>query len=349
MIDWLKVELFCSHKDLIRGDTFACWTDDGEIKWETTGAKAFQGSWDSRIQIKTLKDPIRPIPIDFGNNTHSISIEGNFVKFFQGHNVDGSDDIHGLIFRMLRFLIEDSPELGLTPTRFDRKSWDDGIIKIKRVDITESFQLGSDELVETWLKGTTTLAQVAYKGRSVYTQGTVYFGKHSRHWSMKFYNKHKELGSKGHRLPEEFAGLRDKMLGIVRGELVFRIKKLEKLQLEYLRAWQPETPGLIYQEYIGKMMLGSRIKVKSCEFDDMKPGIKKAYTMWKDGNDLAQHYSRAQMYRLKKELLEGYNVDITAPRPTKAEVIPLVTYVHAKSWNAGPEWELFDPRKTGIK
>ena len=342
MIDWIKIELFCNHKTPINGDTIACVDPDGLVKWSTKAALGVVGSFDTRIQVRTLPRPIRPIPIDFGNNTHTISVEGNFVKFFQGHNVDGTNNLRGLILHMMDYLVNECPELELNPTELDKKGWLSGNIKIKRVDITESFDLGTDEAVESWLKGTTTNAQVAYKGRSVYTQGTVYFGKNSRHWSMKFYNKYSELKAKGHRLPEEFHSQHEKMRGILRGELVFRIKKLEKLGLEYLNAWQTTTPFELYEEYIGKMMLGSRIKVSSEELDNMPRGLRSAYILWKDGNDVTQLYSRAQMYRIKKGLLE-YGIDVTACRPTKAEVIPLVTYVHAKSWHAGKEWELFEP------
>ena len=214
MIDWIKLRLLCNHKYEISGDKLLTIDLDGKVKWEMKKARGIQGSHDSRIFIKSIQTPLTPrIAVDLDNRTHTLEVEGNFVKFFQGHNIDGSEDIHGLIMRMMDHL-QKIPELELAPTEWDKKSWQNGFIKIHRVDVTRSFDLGSNEAVESWLKGTQVNAQVQYKGRSVYQQGTVYFGKHSKHWSMKFYNKSAELKAKGHKLPYELLGLGDQIKGV---------------------------------------------------------------------------------------------------------------------------------------
>ena len=351
MIDWLKIEIFCQHKYPISGDKIITVDPDGEVKWQMERALGVVGSFDTRIQVKTLGSPIRPVPTL--HNCHSLTIEGNFVKFFQGHNIDGTGDIHALTHRMIEHLVT-IKDLGLTPSAYDRKTWSEGIIKIKRVDVTESWDMGSNEAVDAWLKGTQVNAQVSYKGRSVYEQGTVYFGKRSKHWSLKFYNKAREMTASGHKLPLELheMGLVSRVQGILRGELVFRHRKLEALDLNYLRQWGPRSGIDLYNEYIEKMKLGTRIRVPDDELANMTRSLRTAYTLWRNGEDVTAHYSRAQMYRLKKGLLE-YGIDLTAPRPKKAEVVPLVRYIEAPRWNAPESWKaeglIFDPKQAKSK
>ena len=166
---------------------------------------------------------------------------------------------------------------------------------------------------------------------------------------MKFYNKSAELKAKGHKLPYELLSLGDQIKGVLRGELVFRKRKLEALELEWLRGWKPETSKDLYREYLGKMNLGHRVRVTDNELAEMSRSLRSAYLHWKNGEDVTQLYSRAQMYLIKKGLLD-YGIDVTAPRPTKAEVIPLVKYVEAKQWEAPQDWHekglIYDP-KTG--
>ena len=80
----------------------------------------------------------------------------------------------------------------------------------------------------------------------------------------------------------------------------------------------------------------------------MPRSLRTAYTLWKNGEDVTNHYSRRQMYRLKKGLLD-YGIDITAPQPKKAEIIPLVKYIEATEWHAPAEWHekglIFTPKK----
>lgn len=348
MIDWIKIRFLCNHKHEISGDKIITIDQDGEVKWELKKSLGVVGSHDSRVFIKSIQTPLTPrIGVDFGNRTHTIEVEGNFVKFFQGHNIDGSENLKGLIYHMIDHLVS-QPELGLQPTVWDRNSWVNGFIKMHRVDVTRSWDLGTQEAVDSWLKGTQVNAQVQYKGRSVYEEGTVYFGKRSKYWSMKFYNKARELKAKGHRLPEAFSQLPDQIPGVLRGELVFRKRKLEALELEWLGNWKPETADNLYKEYLGKMSLGTRVRVTDKELTDMPRHLRACYTIWKSGEDVTNHYSRRQMYRLKKSMLE-YGIDITAPQPKKAEVIPLVKYVEATQWEAPAEWHekglIFHPNK----
>ena len=348
MIDWIKIRFLCNHKHEISGDKIITIDQDGEVKWELKKSLGVVGSHDSRVFIKSIQTPLTPrIGVDFGNRTHTIEVEGNFVKFFQGHNIDGSENLKGLIYHMIDHLVA-QPELGLQPTVWDRNSWINGFIKMHRVDVTRSWDLGTQEAVDSWLKGTQVNAQVQYKGRSVYEEGTVYFGKRSKYWSMKFYNKARELKAKGHRLPEAFSQLPDQIPGVLRGELVFRKRKLEALELEWLSNWKPETADNLYKEYLGKMSLGTRVRVTDKELTDMPRGLRSAYLHWKEGHDVTSLYSKRQLYRIKKGLLE-YGIDVTAPQPKKAEVIPMVKYVEATQWEAPAEWHekglIFHPNK----
>lgn len=118
------------------------------------------------------------------------------------------------------------PLLNLTPTKTDLELWDQGYYELKRVDCTAMWELPRRADVRAWLRAAEFQSKSRH-GRPIMTGGTLYFGKHSRRWSVKFYAKGDELEAKvkGHKLPDEIL-LRDKLMewadNKLRGELTLR-------------------------------------------------------------------------------------------------------------------------------
>ncbi len=94
-------------------------------------------------------------------------------------------------------------------------------------------------------------------GRACGKGGTVYLGKNSRRWSLKFYSKYDEhtSGKKGHQMADEFvkAGLLDWSKDKLRIELTLRTTELIDLNLTLGNSWNIETPNKLFSDYVGRI------------------------------------------------------------------------------------------------
>ena len=176
MIDWITAIIPCHHDEKIYGGTIASVNIDGEIEWRVEKKKQIRGSNESNLNIKSL------------DNTE-ILLDGNLAKWLQGHNMFGSDDLIGLVNAVMHRLI---PILGLTPDEYDLSCWEDGIYMLKHVDCTAMWELPRRGDVRDWLRAAEMQSKSRH-GRPITTGSTLYFGKNSRRWSIKFYAKGDEI------------------------------------------------------------------------------------------------------------------------------------------------------------
>lgn len=214
MIDWITAIIPCHHDEKIYGGSIASVTLDGEIEWRVEKKQQVPGSHESNLNIKSL------------DNRH-ILFDGNPAKWLQGHNIFGSDNLVGLVEAVMLKLI---PILNLTPTELDLQAWKVGAYDLKRVDCTAMWDLPRRADVRAWLRAAEMQSKSRH-GRPVTTGGTLYFGKNSRRWSIKFYCKGDEIEARGHKLPDEIE-LRDKLIKYadnkLRGELTLVNKNIKQ-------------------------------------------------------------------------------------------------------------------------
>ena len=81
------------------------------------------------------------LPLDYVGVYPFLEIKGNLNKYFQGHNVFGSSDIHGLI---VDFLLDVLKEFGLQSTSRDVYNWRNGFFYPFRIDLNFNFWAGRD-------------------------------------------------------------------------------------------------------------------------------------------------------------------------------------------------------------
>lgn len=188
MIDWVTAIIPCAHSEQVYGGRIACITPDGEIEWQVEKKQQVAGSFETNINVKSL------------GSTH-LYIDGNPAKWLQGHNLFGSDNLIGLVAQVMHRLI---PLLQLTPNDSDLLAWNTGDFELKRVDCTAMWELPRRSDVRSWLRAAEFQSKSRH-GRPTMRGGTLYFGQHSRRWSIKFYSKGDELDAcgKGHKLPLE--------------------------------------------------------------------------------------------------------------------------------------------------
>lgn len=337
MIDWLTFLAPCAHTRSIDGGRVLSLAPDGELQWSTRKRAQVRGSHDDCLTIRTATHTPEPL-------TH-VEVSGNPVKFFQGHNLWGSDDLHAITCACLEDLAV-RPDLGMVPTVADRLAWRSGDIRLTRVDRTESFHLSSLSDVLAWLRAAEQSAHLPHRGRGQLTGGsTLYFGKNSRRWSLKLYAKGQEIRDKGHRqeivleLPYALAWA-DRTL---RAELVMRSMELRRLGLDMVTAWmrvdgvESAVTADLLNERLGTMTMTTTANLPADVLATLKPSMRMAYQSWESGCDLRAILPRATFYRYRAELLP-HGIDIAALKPSAASnVVPLIRVLEAVPASI-PDW-----------
>lgn len=349
MIDWLSVRFLFWSDEILNGGNVISTTPDGEIEYTVDKHLKVEGSHDSRILIRseTFKQDWLPGM----ENIRILSVSGNPVKWFQGHNIFGTSDLNNLVFELFESL---SIRLQKPQPDFVRSSISAGHYTISRVDINGMFELGSRLDVITWLSSLEKTARTRH-GTAVSKGNTVYFGKNSERWSLKFYSKGQEIES--HKLPPELqlTSLPDFANNKLRAELTLRNKELVKLGLNVGSSWFNIDVWEIYKEYMGRVDMSEQKPI-----DDIALKLPRhlglTYLSWKEGYCLKNTdlIPTRTFYRHRKELLE-FGIDISIPNSKEqtSNVVPLKRVLEMRP-SGIPDWAfgtdlLFEPRKLAGK
>lgn len=328
MIDWVSCCIPWPHKSPINGGRVISVGGDGSIDWEVEKWHSIRGSYDSAIQIRTRH-------ID--SRCSHIMLSGNPVKFLQGHNIWGSNDLLGLIsdtfFEVIKILDCDLPRY---PMGNISGAW------LTRVDLNAMYHLRDALEVNSWLRSAEFSANTRHSGRGQMSNGTLYFGKQSRRWSLKFYHKGQEVkDNKKHQrdLPTELLLFADKSL---RSEVTLRGKELEKIRLSTVSDWENIDPQDVYNGYLNKLELSDFMTTVDPEkLKDLPPRMVAVYQCWTRGDDIREMLSRPTFYRYRKEIMNILGVNISVRQPSteadRSNVIPLVRVLEAKPAEI-PHW-----------
>lgn len=340
MIDWITFVAPLPHdKEVTSGSVMALSTD-GEIEWRTHKRKTLKGSFSTGLQVKTATHTETPC-------SHLI-ISGNPVKWFQGHNLWGTDDLPGLVLSTLEAV---ASALHLVVSDETRSAWKRGEVQITRVDCTESFHLSHRGEVLAWLRAAEQTAHLPHRGRGQLCKGsTLYFGKNSRRWSIKLYAKGEEIKAKGHGqdsilgLPSALAWA-DKTL---RAELTIRSMELKRLCLSQLLDWFPVdgVPSVVtaqlLTERLGDMTMTTTKTLPDDVIQTLTAAQHHAYLAWLSGADLRDTMTRRSFYRMRSKLLP-HGIDIATLMPKEVtNVVPLVRILEAVPAPV-PDWAIGTP------
>lgn len=348
MIDWVSMVAPFRHPAPITGGSVLSIKPDGSVDWVSNKRSAVTGSHSTTLQVRTATHTADPC-------TH-LEISGNAVKFFQGHNLWGTDDLYSLVLETLEAVAH---LLGLTVHKDDRDSWISGSsIKLTRVDLTESFHLDSRAQVLAWLRAAEQTAHLSHRGRGQLVKGsTLYFGKNSRRWSLKLYSKGQEITAKGHgqdailSLPSAVAWA-DKTL---RAELTMRSMELKREQLDRLLDWKTSdglplaVTGRLLRERLGAMTMTTTSSLSPDVLASLFPAQRTAYLAWQSGADLREVMSNGSFYRLRSKLLpHGIDIATLVPKDV-SNVVPLFKTLEAVPASI-PDWAIgsalyFEPRQ----
>ena len=343
MIDWLSVKFLFWSDECLNGGNVISTTPDGEIEYTVDKHLKVDGSFDTRLLIRTERTRLPDLP-QF-ENIWILSISGNPVKWFQGHNVFGTCDLNNLVVELFDSLAE----------KFDKKQPDfvrhsvlTGQYTISRIDINGMFELGSRLDVISWLSALEKTSRTRH-GTAVSKGNTVYFGKNSERWTLKFYAKGQEIEE--HKLPGplQLTSLPDFANNKLRAELTLRTKELVKLGLNVGSAWFNIDEWELYKEYMGRVEMSEQ-KTTSNLVLELKPYLRSTYVLWLEGHCPKTILPKPTFYRHRKELL-SHGIDISVPnsKEEKSNIIPLNRVLEMRpagipDWAFGTEL-LFEPRK----
>lgn len=333
------------HAEPITGGHVLSVKSSGEVEWQCARRTTLQGSHSTGLQVRTA-------PHTADRCSH-VEISGNPVKFFQGHNLWGTDDVPGLVLETARHVAH---ALGLVPAGETVAQWIHGHVQLLRVDVTESFHLASMGEVLAWLRAAEQTAHLSHRGRGQLVKGsTLYFGKNSRRWSLKLYAKGQEIRAKGHgqdailSLPSAIAWAERTL----RAELTLRSMELKRMRLDQVTAWLP-LDGVPFQaaellrERLGAMTMTTNAHLSPEVLDTFRPALRAAVAAWEAGHDLRVMFKRATFYKFRAELLpHGIDIATVMPRDV-SNVVPLHRVLEAVPASV-PEWAqgtvlYFEPR-----
>jgi len=352
VIDWITAVIPCAHLAPIRDGCFQRVDATGEIEWSSDKRLSVKGSHDATVTIRSAMWE--------GDCTH-IELSGNLVKFFQGHNLFGTDDLPGLVFEFMRWLAEhyglrDEPLI--SPTAADIAAWRTGDYFVTRVDVTDSFALASRAEVLAWIRQAEQTAHLAHRGRGQLTKGsTLYFGKQSRRWSLKFYSKGQEIEEHATEQPAlaKLPYARAWADNVLRAELCIRSMELARIGLRYGHQWLMHDgvdfePMQLLRERLGTMTMTTTATLPDAVRNTLTTSQRLGYSAWLNGEDLRGILSNGAFYNLRNKLLP-HGIDIATLQPMEAasNVVPLVRVLEARPAPA-PDWAMgtplyFEPRR----
>jgi II/X family phage/plasmid replication protein len=261
-------------------------------------------------------------------NGRYLVASGNPAKYFQGHNIFGSNDLQGLCRDLFAKITAD---LGISVCRKDQQAINAGWYSISRVDLAANFCLPSQEMVTKVLREIQWHWHELGFNVSNYGDKTVYRDQHSKVATSKFYNKRKEISA--HPLPEHILGsqrcmlLKEHAKTLLRAEFTLRSLALKNIGLNMGEGWRIAGTRELLRKKVASQDLHREIKHFALpdEYLELKPELKQIYHLWLHGSDLPSLFERSTLHRRRKSLLI-FNIDIKQPpAPYRISTVSLQT------------------------
>lgn len=333
MIDWFRGEIDFLHDPIPAGHVLS-FDADGTVEWDCVKSIVCRSSHETSIKVKSS-----------GGNGEgratTLLVDGNLSKFLQGHNVFGSRDLNTLLLLAFRKVVELYAEHwgGYSGTALTEAKIRKGDYRVKMLDINQLYDVGNDASVEAWLHAAHMRAMSRH-GKSTRDKGTVYLGKTSKRWAIKFYNKHREMTASGksHQLPGHLQnlGLEGFVQGKLRAELRIFSKELQKHGITHGYHLNPTTLDELFTTYLGKIDMTTQATLIDEQLLKLPRTVQATYQLWRQGADLRGLMTGLDgqvsntFYRHRKILLEhGIDINATHLAPEHNNVVPLMRIIEA--------------------
>ena len=323
---------------------------DGELitDWVTPKRVMVEGSYSSKITVK------RALGGGFEGSAllpgqPALYISGNPAKWFQGHNVFGSGDLHGLAVEML---VRVCSVHGATPSASDLDAWHRGLFDVHRADCTASLLMASEAQAMAAIHALDSSGHMRFRGRGKFYGTSIVFGEKSKRSSLMFYAKAKELMVKGHRLPSALAdtSILAHAKRLLRSEARCFTPALKAHGLHLASNWGDNSAAELHRHHLDALEIAESTMIEASTLEGLSGRLQLAYSAWKQGQDLRTTLSRPTFYRYRGELLK-HGIDIAVKqeaRHIEARSTPLRLVITARPAHV-PDWAVgtplyFEPR-----
>jgi len=294
---------------------------DGAVEWHTDRRLGFEGSFDSRVELRC--------------DGYSVEFSGNIARYNRRDNLFGYTWPE-TIYRVnsLLNLFSLPPFTSGKLFRFADKGWTWTGARASRIDITVNYSCSTADALAALMRSLSGHHIGRQKGKLSPDGMTVEYGRGSRYVYGKFYSKSAELvahrGRKsGAHVDQEVVDFCDR-LGVGREEFTLKSRFLTQNNLAYLGGITHEALVSVYYHRSQLRRLGA-VKYESLE--GLPRHLRATYCCWRDG--MPQQISRRTLYRHRAALLE-YGVDISIPSNVRSMPIKVrqveVAALEAPSW-----------------
>lgn len=261
-----------------------------------------------------LKNKNSSLTVKSNGNGTLIKVCGNYAKFFQHHNIFGTNNLVGLVTDVFKFVAN---KLHIKCSRAETNAIRDGEFLVRGVDIAGNFRAKSREEVPLIIREAECCWRDLGKNVSNYGRETVYIDQYSGTWSFKFYDKRVELSA--HPLPKDIAQ-REMLLkyaeSLVRAELRIGAKELKERGLQRGSAWTPEVAEELLSEAIAWSGIHGPVKrvLLPDEYFCLSRNLQQTNQLWLHGAQVKSLYD-SQTYRRRFNELKCVGIDIRQPQP----------------------------------
>lgn len=328
MCDWALVRFPLLHTPIYAGEVISV-NPDGTEDWRSPKRTQVEGSFEKKISVKSVGGD------GTGRATH-LWFNGNPSKFLQGHNVFGSADIKSLLFDTYVRVVE---HFHLKPTEQEFNQVKEGDYELSMFDVNGSFDLPSRSDVLAFIRALEFKAKTRH-GRPSTKGGTLYFGKSSEYWAVKFYCKAEEIQTARGKIPLQIQGkgIENWADNKLRIELRLLSKELKRLNILKVKDLSPAIIKHLFDTYIRRIEMTEQIQLNDQTLLNMPTKLRSTYTLWSEGHDLRNMMSKATYNRHRKELKNyGINIDLSVESIHKTNVVPLVKILQAQPASI-PAW-----------
>ena len=286
----------------------------GHVAWESGCWLTVKGSYESGIQLRqndrsgSFVEGTETAMIGLGYPL--LQISGNPVKFLQGHNAFGPSV--SLWKPVLDFTLRQLPET-VRPIDADTcLSWS---MWPSRIDIAVPVDMGSYENVKEWLRCVSTGSRSRH-GRAMLSGDTVYWGQHSRRWTLKGYCKFDEMGIHPMgdlTLNDQF---RDSVRSVLRLELTLRGMELKDLAKKNIVL----NESLLW-DYMRKISIGRLNMSRVKDLDCLSLPHQAIFLRWLRGDEVRGALKLSTFYRYRRAILDRMGVDISIACPDQESML----------------------------
>lgn len=339
MIDWICAIFPVDFE--IMGGRCVHLDENGEVEFTSAKFLQVEGSHSCRVSVKSIWDTKNPRVLGardahLGKSPYKwrIYVSGNPIKFLQGHNIWGHNDLQALMFCFMEKLCL---QLQLPPmvTALLTQHAYTGNYEISRIDLTESFTLPTIGDVRAWIRAASQVGTGRNQSVNSYKERTLYLGKNSRRMSIKVYAKGDEIRAPKHRLPHQFDDVKEQLQEytdkLLRVELTLRSMALKDMGLHKGAYWRQGMIEHVYNEKIKKLELPENTTLSAADVLSLPLHLQGYLALWQAGHNLKEHLGKRNYYKVRNEIKERTGVDIKSPPAgQKNNVVPLIKVITAE-------------------